>query len=158
VKAGGTAEALVEAATAGRRRWVTVAAGLALVVVLALVVRACRQPDAGAEAFCAEVQRIRTITTAEQLQGQGGQATLAELRSALGQLRTRSPGAVRGDVATLADVTGRLQDALDQQDRGNQAERDRATAELDASLAAFEQASARVVDYAQRTCGVDLDG
>jgi hypothetical protein len=157
VNVGETAEALVEAATTGRRRWVTVAAGVTVLVLLLLVVRACRQPDAGPEAFCAHVQRVRTITTAEQLQGQGGQATLADLRSALGQLRARSPGAVRGDVATLVDVTRRLQDALDSQDRGSQAQRDRATAELDASLAAFEQASARVVDYAQRTCGVDLN-
>jgi hypothetical protein len=137
---------------------VTAAVGVGLVLLLVLVVRACRQPDAGAAAFCAEVQRVGAIRTAEQLQGQGGQATLADLRSSLDRLRSRSPGAVRGDVATLGDVTRRLQDALDQQDRGSQAERDRATAELDAGLTAFEQASTRVVDYAQRTCGLDLDG
>lgn len=152
----GPAETLVRTATTGRRRWVTAAAGLALLLVAVLVFRACRAPDAGAEAFCAQVQRVRAITTAEQLQGQGGQATLADLRSALGDLRARSPGAVRADVTVLADVTGRLQDALDQQDRGNQADRDRATAELDAGLAAFERASLAVVDYTRRTCGVDL--
>jgi hypothetical protein len=158
VKAGVTAEALVEAATSGRRRWVTLAGGLGVIVLLFLVVRACRQPDAGAEAFCAHVQRVGAVRTAEQLQGQGGQATLDDLRASLNELRARSPGAVRGNVATLADVTRRLQEALDQQDRGSQADRDRATAELDASLAAFERASAQVVDYAQRTCGFDLDG
>jgi hypothetical protein len=137
---------------------VTLAGGLGVIVLLFLVVRACRQPDASPEAFCAQVQRVGAIRTAEQLQGQGGQATLTDLRSSLSELRTRSPGAVRGDVTTMAEVTRRLQDALDQQDRGSQAERDRATAELDASLTAFERSSARVVDYAQRTCGFDLDG
>ena len=51
-RAGARAEALVEAATRGRRRWVTLAGGLGVILLLFLVVRACRQPDASAAAFC----------------------------------------------------------------------------------------------------------
>jgi hypothetical protein len=145
-------------ATSGRRRWISAVAVLAVVVATALVARSCWAEDASAEAFCQQVQRVPAIRTAEQLQGEGGQATLDDLRSALRSLRARSPSPVRGDVTTLVDVTGRLQEALRQQSDGTPAERDRATTELDASLAAFYQSSRRVVDYAQRTCGFDLDG
>ena len=145
-------------ATAGRRRWLSAAALVLVVLATALVARSCWGDDASAEAFCHQVQRVPAIRTAEQLQGEGGQATLDDLRSALRSLRARSPSPVRGDVATLVDTSGRLQEALRQQASGTPAERDRATTELDASLAAFYQSSRRVVDYAQRTCGFDLDG
>jgi hypothetical protein len=96
------------------------------------------------------------ISSADQLRGPGGQATLTELRDALDHLRAAAPGEVRGDVATLALVTGQLQEALRRQDEGDDAAKDRARQQLDDGLARFEEASKRIVGYTKRTCGVDL--
>jgi hypothetical protein len=117
---------------------------------------ACSGPDTSPAAFCAEVGRVPVVTSADQLQGKGGQATLSDLQSALRRLRSHSPKDVRADVLTLADVTGRLKQALQRQAEGDAAARDKLTADLNAQLAAFQAASQRIVAYTKQTCGIDL--
>jgi hypothetical protein len=112
---------------------------------------------ASAARFCDDVGRVPVISSADQLRGSGGQATLADLRTALDHLHGRSPDPVADDVATLSRVTGQLQEALRSQDAGDEASADRLRGDLDASLSTFEAASARVVAYSQQTCGLHLD-
>jgi hypothetical protein len=118
----------------------------------------CGGDGASAERFCEEVGRVPVVSSADQLRGPGGQATLSELREALDRLRAAAPGDVRDDVTTLGEVTGQLQEALRRQDEGDEAAKDRARRQLDDGLAAFEEASKRIVGYTRRTCGVDLTG
>jgi hypothetical protein len=132
-------------------------AGLLVAVVLVVGLSGC-SGGASARRFCDEVGRVPVISSADQLRGPGGQATLDDLRAALDRLRSRSPSDVRDDVATLSKVTGQLQEALRRQDEGDAAARDQARTQLDAGLSAFEDASTRVVDYTKRACGVDLSG
>jgi hypothetical protein len=133
---------------------VSIVASIGAVVGLA----GCSAAGAGAERFCRDVERVPVISSADQLRGPGGQATLSDLRSALDRLHGRSPEEVADDVATLARVTGQLEDALREQDAGDQAATERVRGDLVASLATFEAASTRVVAYSRQTCGVDLGG
>jgi hypothetical protein len=101
------------------------------------------------------VGTVPVITSTDQLQGPQGEGSLDRLQSALRRLRERSPSDVRDDVATLATVTGKLQDALRKEaaDPGS-AQKDAAA--LDAPLAAFQAASERIVRYTEQTCGIQL--
>ena len=124
----------------------------------AVALAGCSAGGDRAVRFCKDVGQVPVISSADQLLGTGGQATLADLRSALDELHGRAPDQVADDVATLARVTGQLQEALREQDAGDQAAVDRVRGDLDASLSTFEAASARVVAYSQQTCGLDLGG
>jgi hypothetical protein len=130
--------------------------GLIALLVAGVGLASCRGGGASAERFCEEVGRVPVISSADQLRGPGGQATLTELRDALDRLRAAAPGEVRDDVTTLGEVTRQLQEALRRQDEGDDAARDRARQQLDDRLAQFEEASKRIVGYTKRTCGVDL--
>lgn len=140
----------------GRRRSVLRALALLATVGGAATLIGCGGGEASAARFCADVGQVPVISSADQLQGTGGQAALTDLRSALDHLRGRAPDPVADDVATLSRVTGQLQDALREQDAGDQDAVDRARGDLDASLSTFEAASARVVAYSQQTCGLDI--
>ena len=140
------------------RRRTAVALVIAVSIGAVVALAGCSAAGASAERFCKDVGRVPVISSADQLRGPGGQATLSDLRGALDRLHGRSPDQVADDVATLARVTGQLQDALREQDAGDQAATERIRGDLDASLATFEAASARVVAYSRQTCGVDLDG
>ena len=141
-----------------RRRLSLRAAGLVLLTGGAVALSGCSGGGDRAARFCHDVGQVPVISSADQLQGAGAQATLTDLRSALDDLHGRAPDQVADDVATLARVTGQLQEALREQDAGDQAAVDRVRGDLDASLSTFEAASARVVAYSQQTCGLDLGG
>jgi uncharacterized membrane protein YccC len=134
------------------------AAALLVSATGALALAGCSAGGDRAAGFCKDVGQVPVINSADQLQGTGGQATLADLRSALDDLHGRAPDQVADDVATLSRVTGQLQAALREQDAGDQAAADRVRGDLDASLSTFEAASARVVAYSRQTCGLDLGG
>ena len=131
-----------------------VAAGLVAGVVAGLA--GCRSgSDTSPGAFCASVGTVPVITSADQLQGEGGQATLKALEDALRRLRSKAPADVRDDVATLTSVTAKLADALRKTD-ADPAGQAGAAAGLEAPLAAFQTASERIVQYTEQTCGIEL--
>ena len=142
----------------GRRRLSLRAAALLVSAGGAMALAGCSTGGDRAARFCKDVGQVPVISSADQLQGTGGQATLADLRSALDDLHGRAPDQVADDVATLSRVTGQLQAALREQDAGDQATVDRVRGDLDASLSTFAAASARVVAYSRQTCGLDLGG
>src|SRR5215212_5941495 len=109
----------------------------AALVIAAVAAAASCSAGASAKRFCGEVGKVPVVSSADQLRGPGGQATLSQLRGALDRLADRAPSDVHADVVTLSKVTGQLQEALARQDEGDEAARDRARAELDGGLATF---------------------
>lgn len=125
----------------------------ACLVGLAYVASACTTDNGSQEAFCARVVEVPIVTSAEQLQGREGVAMLARLSSALDRLAKASPPDIRPQVATMSTVAKQIRAANNATGTTTSTTKSTDQADLDR----FADASDRVVTYAKRTCGVELD-
>ena len=109
----------------------------------------CGSGGGSKEAFCARVVEVPVVRSAEQLQGPEGADTLSRLAGALDRLEKASPADIRPQVGEMHDIVKKLRAAA------------RTTAPAipasDAELQQFADASDRVVAYAKRTCGIELE-
>ena len=106
------------------------------------------------EAFCETAPEVPVVRDPTALDSPEGEELLGELLGALERLRDASPGEVRNDVNILVSVTRKLRQALADAADG---EGDDAVGALQQDLDDYAAASARVVDYAERSCGLELD-
>jgi len=137
-----------------RRRRSTLGVALVAAGVLALPT-ACGGDGAEPDAFCAQVRRVPVITDRLQLATPDPTTASAELVDELERLRNASPRAVRADVEVLLELSRVLGTAITTTDEAARAD---ALATLETRRVEWERASASVVAYTNRVCGVQLGG
>ncbi len=123
-----------------------------LVASAAGLLSGCRS-GGSREAFCAKAPDVPVVRDVATLGEPEGRDQVDELLSSLQGLRDASPGEVRNDVNTLVAVTRDLRDALDDAAEGKTG---RPASDLQQNLDDYAAASARIVEYASRWCGIDL--
>ena len=139
-----------------RARRLRTSVGAVLVAVGAVALpTGCGGDPSGTEAFCAQVRRVPVITDRLQLATPDPTTASAELVDELERLRNASPRAVRGDVEVLLELTRVLGTAITTTDEATRAD---ALQTLENRRVEWERASASVVAYTNRICGVQLGG
>jgi hypothetical protein len=123
--------------------------GAALAVLLA----ACHDGGGNTRAFCNQVVNVPVITDRDQLVTPDPTTATGNLVDQLRRLRTTAPHDIRRDVTTMVAVAEAVQRALT---APGTPEADDARTQIERQTPAWSDASARVVSYARRTCGVDL--
>jgi hypothetical protein len=137
-----------------RRPW-------ALLVASVLVAVACSGGDDGdLVAFCARVVDVPVITSREQIGSGGPDAdVLAGVIRRLENVEEVAPDEVADDVHTLVETVEVLNEALATEDdvSADASAVADARASIETRRAAYALASDRIVDYAQASCGVELE-
>ncbi|MDY7105580.1 MAG: hypothetical protein S0880_30720 [Actinomycetota bacterium] len=133
----------------------------AAVVTLALLVASCSGDDDGdLVAFCERLREVPVITSKEQIDSAGPDAdVLAGVVRRLANVEEVAPGDVADDVHTMVETVAVLHDAIEAEgDLGGEgAAAAEARAEVETRRAAYAMASDRVVDYAEASCGIELE-
>jgi hypothetical protein len=120
---------------------------------LALLAAGCRDGGGNERAFCNQVVNVPVITDRDQLAVPDPATATGNLVTALRRLRTTAPNDIRRDVTTMVTVAEAVQRALTTPGTPDAEE---ARTQIERQSPAWSDASARVVSYARRTCGIDL--
>jgi hypothetical protein len=120
---------------------------------LALVVAGCSDDGGSARAFCSQVVNVPVITDRDQLAVPDPATATGNLVTQLRRLRTTAPNDIRRDVTTMVTVAEAVRRALT---APGTPEATDARTQIERQTPAWTDASARVVSYARRTCGIDL--
>lgn len=130
-----------------------------LVVVCSAALLACSDGGGDVDAFCATAEGFRVDNPAAafaSIDPADPAGTTTALAGAAERLRAwadDAPEEVRDDVRALADAAATLAEAFEPAEDGSVEDDADATVDTEA----VEQASARVLAFADEACGVDLD-
>ncbi|MFN0027392.1 MAG: hypothetical protein ACKV2O_09480 [Acidimicrobiales bacterium] len=113
----------------------------------------CAAQGGSVEQFCAQVQRVPTITQADDLTVPDTATATEALEVELRRLREAAPSAIRGDVSVMVDVMGDIALALSS---GSTADVEAARSRVARANDTWKAASDNVVSYATTHCGIDL--
>lgn len=127
---------------------------IALVLVVASTASAaCAAEKGSVEQFCNQVQRVPTITEADDLTVPDPATATEQLVTELRRLREAAPSTIRADVSVLVDITGDILTALAD---GSEAEIEAARSRVARANDAWKVASDNLVSFASTQCGIDL--
>lgn len=127
--------------------------GPALALLFSGVLVGCAADAGSVEQFCAQVQRVPTITQADDLTVPDTTTATEALQVELQRLREAAPGAIRGDVSVLVDVMGDIAVALS---GGSDADVEAARSRVARANDTWKAASDSVVSFATTHCGIDV--
>jgi hypothetical protein len=130
-----------------------VLSGLVPLFVAAGALTGCGAEAGSVEQFCAQVQRVPTITQADDLTVPDTATATEALQVELQRLRQAAPSAIRGDVSVLVDVMGDITLALS---GGGEAEVEAARGRVARANDTWKAASDNVVSFATTHCGIDV--
>lgn len=137
-------------------RWLAAAAAASLLVGGA----ACTRDQGSDEAFCKEVRRTPTLESVVSGFADADPEELATrldaARDAFERLRRSAPDAIRGDVGSVVDLAGEVITAVEDHHDDPEAVAAQVRKAVDRHDDAAK-ASTKVVAYAKKTCGVDLN-
>lgn len=124
-----------------------------LLVGVGFLTASCAAERGSVEQFCAQAQRVPTITEADDLTVPDTATATAQLGVELRRLREAAPSAIRADVSVLVDVMGDITLALS---NGSEADVEAAKRRVARANETWKAASDNVVSYATTHCGIDL--
>lgn len=128
-------------------------ASVAVAMTLLTVATGCGSEGGSIEAYCNQVTRVPTITDRDQLSVPDPTSATTELVTELRRLRAAAPKDIRPDVTVLVEVSEQLERALTATDEQSRSD---ASDAVDGRRTVWKEASARVVAYTKRRCGIDL--